>query len=241
MYLQWEYLNEYASKWTEEFRSAEPFQHICIDNAWKNDSLDQILSEHEAIDWKGQDVRHDSGVQVKGRTNWTDDEEVPPITRQCIGLLNSGNFLRWLTQITGVSGLICDPYLSGGGLNRIERDGLLAVHADGNWHDHMAVHRRINVIIFLNKDWDDDWGGHLEFWDRDRTKCVKKISPLFNRMVIFKTDDFSMHGHPHPLACPEDRSRRSLILYYYTSTRPAEELASSDKHRAIFYPEVTGK
>lgn len=213
-----------------------PFQHFIVDDflpEWKARGVVEEISENSK--W---DIREDSGVQVKWRSNWESDDDVPVVSMSVIQYLNSGDFLRWLSSVTGVDGLIPDPYLTGGGFNVIKRGGLLAVHADGNWHDLMQVHRRLNVILFLNDNWEEDWGGHLEFWDNVDGKpgsCVKSIAPIFNRLVVFKTDDFSFHGHPHPLDCPSYRDRKSLILYYYTSSRPEEELASNEHHRAQFH------
>lgn len=216
----------------------EPFEHVVIDNFLDVPIAENILFELENENYDDWDKRYDTGEQVKWRSNWQNDSDVPFHTLELIKYLNSGEFLRWLSKTTGVEGLIPDPYLTGGGFNIIKRNGVLAVHADGNWHDLMQVHRRLNVILYLNRDWKDEWGGHFELWSNDNGKpgeCVKKVRPDFNRLVVFKTDDFSFHGHPTPLECPDTRSRKSLILYYYTSTRPEEELASEEKHRALFH------
>lgn len=223
---------------SKSFKEAEPFNHIVLDNLFEDSLLEEVLSELEAE--KNWDIRNDEKIQVKWRSNWKSDSEVPPKTFSLISYLNSGDFLRKLSKVTGIDGIIPDPYLSGGGFNQINQGGTLAVHADGNWHDLMGVHRRLNLIIYLNKDWDESWGGHFEAWSKTEgnkpNQCEKKIAPNFNRTVIFKTDDFSFHGHPTPLKCPSDRSRRSLILYYYTNTRPKEEVQSLDnKHRALFH------
>lgn len=223
-----------------EFKNSVPFNHIVLDNFFNKELLDGVLAELQNENYETWDKRNHTGVQVKWRSNWKTDEDVPPLTYDFIQFLNSGNFLRFLSKLTGIDGIIPDPYLTGGGFNQTNRGGLLGVHADGNWHDLMGVHRRINVIIYLNKEWQDEWGGQLELWDRNSdnlpNKCIKKITPIFNRICIFRTDDFSFHGHSTPLECPEDRSRQSLILYYYTNTRPSEELVSlENKHRALFY------
>lgn len=216
----------------------KPFEHVVVDNFLDVPVAENILFELENENYENWDKRYDKGEQVKWRSNWQNDSDVPFHTLELIKYLNSGEFLRWLSKTTGVEGLIPDPYLTGGGFNIIKRNGVLAVHADGNWHDLMQVHRRLNVILYLNHDWEDEWGGHFELWSNNNGKpgvCVKKVRPDFNRLVVFKTDDFSFHGHPTPLQCPETRSRKSLILYYYTSTRPEEELASNEKHRALFH------
>jgi len=224
----------------KNFVTTQPFNHIEINNFFNPEILDEVLKEFDKENFSLWDKREHENTQVKWRTNWSDDEEVPSTTFSLISFLNSGNFLRFLSKLTGVEGIISDPYLTGGGFNQINSGGVLAVHADGNWHDLMSVHRRLNVIIYLNKEWQDDWNGHFEIWSRTEDnkpkECVKKIKPDFNKLVIFKTDDFSFHGHPTPLKCPKDKSRRSLILYYYTSNRPKEEVKSLEhKHRALFY------
>jgi len=225
---------------SEKFNNSSPFQHIVIDNFLNEEIADQVLHDLENDNFDKWDKRDQEKIQIKWRSDWKDDSDVPPETLSLIQFLNGGTFLRWLSKLTGIEGIIPDPYLSGGGFNQINPGGALAIHADGNWHDLMGVHRRLNIIIYLNKDWKDEWGGHFELWSKTSENtpdaCVKKISPDFNRLVIFRTDDFSFHGHPTPLTCPDDRSRRSLILYYYTNTRPEEEVQSLDyKHRALFH------
>ena len=224
----------------DQFANAYPFQHVVIDNFLTTEAADQTLHDLENDNFDKWDKRDHDQIQIKWRSDWKDDADVPAHTLSLIQFLNGGNFLRWLSEVTGINGIIPDPYLTGGGFNQINPGGTLAVHADGNWHDLMAVHRRLNVIIYLNKDWQDEWDGHFELWsktdDNQPKSCVKKIRPDYNRMIIFRTDDFSFHGHPTPLKCPPDRSRRSLILYYYTNTRPEEEVQDLDyKHRALFH------
>ncbi len=225
---------------SKSFQNSEPFQHIVIDNFLKEEIANKLLSDLENDNFDKWDKRDHDKIQIKWRSDWKDDSDVPEHTLSVINFLNGGTFLRWLSKVTGIDGIIPDPYLTGGGFNQINTGGTLAVHADGNWHDLMGVHRRLNVIIYLNKDWEEEWGGHFELWsktdDNKPKDCVKKVKPDFNRLVIFRTDDFSFHGHPTPLKCPEDRSRRSLILYYYTNTRPKEEVQSLDyHHRALFH------
>lgn len=233
------------SKWniveqSKEFQSATPFNFIAIDNFFQDDLIQKILDDFDNQDFNTWDKRDHDKIQIKWRSDWKDDTDVPTNTLKLIQYLNSGNFLRYLSQLTGIQGIIPDPYLTGGGFNQINRGGTLAVHADGNWHDLMGVHRRLNVILYLNKDWQDEWGGHLELWSKTKDnkpyKCEHRISPLLNRLVVFRTDDYSFHGHPTPLKCPENKNRRSLILYYYTNTRPLDEVVDINvKHRALFH------
>ena len=128
-----------------------------------------------------------------------------------------------------------DPYLMGGGLHEIKRGGVLKVHTDFNRHPIFNLDRRINVLIYLNKNWKKEYGGNLELWDKNMNKCIKKIQPLFNSMVIFSTTDFSNHGHPDPLTCPDNISRKSLALYYFSSGRPKTEINDMNiKNRTSF-------
>ena len=233
-------LHQFSSKeLSEEFINAKPFPHIVLDNFLTDDILQKVLKEFDSENFDDWDKRDHSKIQIKWRSNWQDDSDVPTHTLSLIQFLNSGQFLRWLSVLTNITGIIPDPYLTGGGFNQINPGGTLAIHVDGNWHDLMSIHRRLNVIIYLNDHWQDQWNGHFELWDHingNPNQCYKKVRPDLNRCVIFRTDDYSFHGHPTPLKCPPDRSRRSLILYYYTSTRPSTEISIPDyHHRAIFH------
>ena len=161
--------------------------------------------------------------------------ELSPAARAVINFLNSDVFLEYLQKLTGIKEiLISDPYLSGGGYHEIKSGGVLKVHADFNKHPRMNLDRRLNLLLYLNKDWDLSWGGNLELYNiNDLSKPAVSIEPLFNRCVIFTTTSFTYHGHPEPLACPEDQSRRSIALYYFSTGRPDGEV-STDKHSTLF-------
>ena len=145
---------------------------------------------------------------------------------------NSSAFTKFLENLTGIEGLIPDPHFRGGGLHQVERGGYLDIHCDFNVYEKLNLDRRLNVLIYLNKDWKKEYGGDLELWDKNMTKAVARISPIFNRFVVFATDDYSYHGHPDPLKCPEDKTRKSLALYYYTNGRPSDEV--SESHTTLF-------
>ena len=148
-------------------------------------------------------------------------------------------FLKYIQSLTNIEEtLISDPYLEGGGYHEIKKDGLLEVHVDFNKHFFIDIDRRVNLLLYLNKDWNPQWGGLLEFYDKKNLeKPVKKIIPTFNRCVIFNTTSESYHGHPTPLKCPGEISRKSIALYYYSSGRPSSEKTSS--HSTLFRPNLT--
>ena len=130
--------------------------------------------------------------------------------------------------------MIADPELFGGGLHQSIKGAFLNVHIDYNFHPKTKHHRRLNVLIYMNKNWGDEYEGHLELWDINETRqnLLEKISPKFNRCVIFETNDVSFHGHPKPLNIPDGMSRKSLATYYYTKTRPSSEISAD--HNTIF-------
>ncbi len=220
-----EHMSRIVKEKTQAYRTAEPFPHIVIDNFFDDTGiLDKVLEEFpgkDQINWTRFNDYHEIKLASKR------EDQLGPFTRHLIYHLNSSFFINFLEELTGIKGLIPDPHLEGGGLHQILRGGKLGIHADFNRHVKLNLDRRLNLIIYLNKDWQEEYGGHIELWDRAMKRWVKKILPIFNRAVIFNTTDFAFHGHPEPLTCPEDRSRKSLALYYYSNGRPEEELSGA--------------
>jgi Rps23 Pro-64 3,4-dihydroxylase Tpa1-like proline 4-hydroxylase len=201
----------------EAYQSAQPFPHVVLDNFVSAPLLEAVLDEFDALDRGGW---HHSEKPLERKWSTEDYEQLRPRTQLLIAQLNAGPFLTFLERLTGISGIIADTHLRGGGLHEIRRGGLLGVHADFNFNQRLGLYRRLNLLIYLNRDWREEWGGHLELWDRQRSACVQRIAPVFNRAVIFDTSNYSYHGHPEPLECPPDRSRKSVALYYYTIDYP---------------------
>ena len=146
-------------------------------------------------------------------------ELFPNTIGKVVDELNSPPFVAWLSELTGIPNLIADPALDGGGLHQVPRGGFLNVHTDFSVHHYRPDwQRRVNLIVYLTPNWRDDWGGALELWDAEMKQQTAHYYPYFNHAVIFNTDGASLHGFPDPIRCPEHLSRRSLALYYYTST-----------------------
>jgi Rps23 Pro-64 3,4-dihydroxylase Tpa1-like proline 4-hydroxylase len=154
------------------------------------------------------------------------------VTRNLFAELNGEALLGFLEAMTGIDGLISDPYFVGGGLHETRRGGHLGVHADFNIHEHLKVERRLNLLLYLNRDWKPEYGGQLELWDRQMKACVVRVEPIFGRAVVFNTSLDSFHGHPDPLNCPPERSRRSIATYYYSA--PEKGLASLPQRTTNF-------
>ncbi|MCZ8173460.1 MAG: 2OG-Fe(II) oxygenase, partial [Brevundimonas sp.] len=148
---------------------------------------------------------------------------------------NSAMFLQAMGERLGIDKLVPDPYFTGGGLNVTTKSGLLDVHVDGNYHDATGLNRRVNALLYLNHDWKPEWGGEFGIYDNAGENCVKKVAPLFNRLVIFDSHDRSYHGLPDPLNFPDGEYRRSVILYYYTKEpRPASQITTEAPHSALW-------
>jgi Rps23 Pro-64 3,4-dihydroxylase Tpa1-like proline 4-hydroxylase len=224
------YLKDLSETHAPAYATAAPFPHIVIDNFLPEAILDEILTEFpdpKQIAWKS------FANQAEKKLASRDEKQMGDATRFLLYQFNSSTFISFLEKLTGIPGVIPDPHFEGGGLHQIERGGYLKMHVDFNRHERLQLDRRLNVLIYLNRDWQEEYGGHLELWDKDMTACAKKILPVFNRCVVFSTTDFSYHGHPEPLTCPEDRTRRSLALYYYSNGRPASETLGT-AHSTIF-------
>jgi Rps23 Pro-64 3,4-dihydroxylase Tpa1-like proline 4-hydroxylase len=222
-------LNQLATKYGETYRNAEPFPHIVIDNFLPETILERTLEEFPkpgASDWQKFDNVSEKKLASAAET------QMGETTRLLLYQLNSSIFINFLEQLTGIEGIIADPHFVGGGLHQIERGGYLKIHADFNSHCHLKLDRRLNLLLYLNKNWQEDYGGHLEFWDTQMSQCQKKVLPIFNRCVIFNTTDFSYHGHPEPLTCPEGLTRKSFAMYYYSNGRPDYEV--SNNHSTLF-------
>ena len=216
----------------ETFRRAEPFPHVVIDGLFEDSVLDDILRRFPAESSSAWE-RFDNPRERK-LGNLTGLREFDATVEAFLCAMSAPGVLGFLERLTGIEGLIPDPYFAGGGLHQIERGGFLDVHADFNWHPALKLDRRLNLLVYLNRDWREEYGGHLELWDGRLSGPVRRILPEFNRTVIFATTDRSFHGHPRPLACPEGRARRSLSFYYYTNGRPESE--RSDPHDTLFPP-----
>lgn len=216
-----------------EYQTAHPFPNIYFRDFFNPEILENVLAEFPDLSNKDA-IKFDNPNEKKlgGKGEQPFGEE----TKRFMHFLNSQPFLEFLQQLTGIEELLIgDPYFVGGGLHEIKKGGLLKIHADFNKHPVLKLDRRINALVYLNKDWKEEYGGHFELWDKNMSKCEKKILPEFNTLAIFSTTSYSYHGHPNPLNCPDDRSRKSLALYYYSNGRPKDEIDENLKqHSTIF-------
>lgn len=204
----------------DRYQQADPFPHIVLDGLLPNDVAQQLAERFPARDFPGFQRRDNPHQQLKqGRLQENYFAGVDPLCQHILRLFNDQLFIDFLEQLTGIQGLIPDPHFFGGAFHQILPGGKLDIHADFNRDERRKLDRRLNVLLYLNPEWQEDWGGHLQLWDRQMQRCVHRIAPVLNRCVVFSTTDTSFHGHPEPLACPEHRTRNSLALYYYSNGR----------------------
>ena len=195
----------------------DPFSHVYIDNFFDQELAKNCLKHFPDIDNKCWEHNNDKDIEIKSRTTWKSEFDIPDGIVDVVKVLNSSFVLMALSSLLGIPKLIPDPYFTGGGLNSSQKGGVLDVHVDGNYHDKTGLFRRVNVILFLNENWKKEWGGDLGMYGNNGETLITNIAPIFNRLVIFSTHDKSFHGMPKPLACPVNEARKSLILYYYTT------------------------
>ena len=209
----------------EKYQNSKPYPHIIIKNFFDKDFLNLVLEEFPDLSKKQSSINYENKNEIKFANN--DRKHFKKNTKKLFEYLNSTQFLNFLQKISSIKERILpDRSLSGGGLHEIKRGGVLKVHTDFNKHPTKNLDRRINVLIYLNKRWKKNYGGELELWNKDMKKCVKKILPTFNTMVIFSTNDFTNHGHPRYLNCPKNISRKSVATYYFSKGRPNNEIAT---------------
>lgn len=196
------------------YHSNVPYPHIMLDDFMETAAAKKVYSVFPSVKDQGW-IHYVHFNEKKHGLNKAD--LLPEYTRDVIKVFNSDRFLKWLEELTGIKGLMRDDMLEGGGLHQSMRDGFLNIHADFTSHPHKRTwRRRVNLLIYLNPDWKEEYGGFLELWTRDMKTRVHNIMPSFNRAVIFNTDKDSYHGLPDPIKCPEDDSRKSIALYYFT-------------------------
>lgn len=220
------------------FFQAEPFHHLILDNFIEDeDFINDVCKEVRSIPNDQYDFNEHHQVQIKKR-GLSQIDGLPENTKKLVEFFQSPTMIEYLEKITGITGLLPDPELLGGGVHKMDSGGHLAVHADFNIHMNTGYHRRVNALLYLNPDWQQEWGGELQLWDGAMTKCYEKVLPILNRLVVFRITDDALHGHPDPLNSPEDVSRYSLAFYYYTQDRPEKE--KSPFHWAIWHQRPGG-
>ncbi len=201
------------------FAQATPFPHLVIDDFLLPDAADAIHDEARAT---AANVDASNAITQKMKVACTDWDAFGPETARLIAYFNSSKFIEPLEAISGIDGLFGDPWLDGGGIHQTSRGGFLKMHTDFNWNAKLRADRRINILYYLNRNWRPGYGGELVL-GRLGEQATTRIAPIFNRLVIFNTNDTTLHGHPEPLTFPQDYPRASIAMYYYSAGLEVKE------------------
>lgn len=217
-----------AAPYAEAYQSARPYNHVCLDNFLPEEVVERVRADLTKLPEAEASFNR---AQERLKTSYN-PERLPFYTKNLFHAFNARPFVLFLEELTGIKGLIPDPYYIGAGIHRVANGGHLDIHADFNLHGQMQLERRLNVLIYLNKDWREEYGGSFEIWDKEMIHKEASFIPLYNRMVCFSTGSDTFHGNPAPVNHPDDEHRFSIALYYYTATWGPERKA----HTTLFKP-----
>lgn len=216
------------------FRKAEPFSHVVIDDFWQQDIAEKLVSEFPAYDSPVWHSHYLNAIEDKKACNHWD--KFPATTYQAFSYLNSPKFLDIVEDIAGAHKVYPDVGLHGGGWHCHHKGGKLNVHLDYSIHPKLQLERHYNLIVYMTPNWQSEWGGGLELWSHNADGSAKErvltVENKFNRAVLFDTTQYSWHGLPDNLTCPEGINRQSMAVYYLTE--PSEQ--ADPRGKALFIP-----
>lgn len=209
----------------QQYRAAHPFPHLQMRN-FLTLSPGEVLPWFPAESWSGWS-RFQNEYQ-RHKMFCADIDQIPDPMAGFIRELCAPGFLGFLESVTGIPALIPDPYLEGGGLHCSGPGGVLAPHSDFHFYRRLGLFRRVNLLVYLNPEWRQEYGGCLELYEKGKEAPAVTVVPEWGSCVIFTTDDKSVHGFSKPVV--GDRWRRSIALYYYTSQEATEFSGDADTH-----------
>jgi hypothetical protein len=211
--------------------SASPLQWLAVDDFHDKSFADALAASYPSFDEAVTSGHAFNAVNENLKVQVSSYAVFPDAAKRLADALSSDEFLGDLAYVTGIEKLQWDPTLAGGGLHETARSGWLDVHVDFNFHEELQMHRRLNILVYLNPLWEEPWGGVLELWDKDVQRRHHAFVPVHNRCVLFETNDISFHGVT-AVTCPPGTARKSFAAYYYTREAPAGWDGS--KHSTIF-------
>jgi len=212
-----------------QFANGKPFPIVNIDNFLPQTTAVNLYKETQSIDnslWKNF-TRKGSHMLEFNKI------EMAPEAFNFVNYMHSANILMWLESLTGIEGLIPDPYLTGAGYSKSFAGDTLKIHTDFNWNDKLKLHRALSLIIYLTPDWRPEWKGGLEFYDKERQNISFKATCLFNQCLIWKYNKYGYHGFEEPLSCPNNINRTTFRLFYYTSN--STYIKDDEPHRSLYW------
>jgi len=216
-------------KLNDRFVGTPPYPMITLDNFLPDNTALALEQEADTIPEKYWSEFTRKGGYMQECADMTE----APLAQELVNQIHSQQGMKWLSNITGIKDLIPDPYLIGAGYSKSCRGDKLGIHTDFNWNDQIKVHRMLSMIVYLNSDWKEEYGGHLEFRDFDNKQTIQSVAPLFNRAVIWRYHKRGFHGYPEPLNCPTGMSRKTFRLFFYVSDAVYKE--DDRPHRSLYW------
>ena len=217
-----------------DYVKTPPYPNVAIDNFLPSETISAMKQECDQLVWTREFTRNGSHMMEK------QDIEDCPVALEVKNALSSSKFLSWLGEVTGHHDLIPDPYMVGAGYMRCTRGDSLKLHSDFNFNNTLKLYRMLSINIYLNKDWDPDWNGDLQFWDFERRKCMTRYYPEAGRAVLFRHHKFGFHGHPEPMKCPQGVYRDGFRMFYYVSQLSNYKL-DKHPHRSLYWYDEKNK
>lgn len=203
-----------------EYAGATPFPFFKIDNFLDEDFAQSVVAAYPTYDNARKLGLEFDKVNERLKIQITDSTKFPAPVAQLAQALSSEEWLGELEHITDIPKLLADAEFNGGGMHMTGPGGRLDVHVDFNYVPQHSLHRRLNILLYLNPVWEDTWGGNIELWDKSVRQCCQSFKPAFNRCVVFETSELSYHGVT-PVKAPAHYVRQSFAAYYYTKEAPA--------------------
>ncbi len=211
------------------FRNQQPIPMVLIEDFLPIELAINLHKESLTIDNSFWTKFNRNGSHMKECKNLS----VAPIAFDLVSKLHSSVFLTWLEKITGIAGIIPDPYLTGAGYCKSYRGDVLKKHTDFNWNEQLKLHRVLSLIIYLTPEWDPSWGGSLDFYDKTGDNIIKSNPCLFNNCLIWEYDKYGYHGYETPLNCPNTIQRTAFRLFFYKSNSSHNE--TDPPHRSLYW------
>ncbi len=223
-----DHIRHILSQTRDTFNAQRPFRYVVLQNFLHVDALRRIQAEFPNVDTKNWVDA--SGLHTKKK--WTQPAVKGSVAEAFYNEVQSSEFLQLIEEITKIKDVLPDPELFGAGYHQTLDGGFLDVHIDFNYHEQTGLDRRLNLIVYINPQWEPIWGGALELWDMEKKQMLAAVPPQENIAVLFETNDISYHGHPQPWNSGGKMSRQSLSTYYYTHGR--DDGVSIDKHTTLY-------
>jgi hypothetical protein len=203
------------------YNNAKPFEHVIIKNFFQNPDTINIPDPDSS--W------HVYDNPFEGKYLKSTFEDTPELNT-----LNSDEIIHYVSEITGIKNLECDPYLNAGGFHAYPRNGRSGIHLDYTMHPITGKERRVSLLVYMSKDWKEEWGGNLKIWDSNLENETTLNHDLWNTAILFKTNGLCYHGFPEPIKCPEGIYRKAIGVFYLTD--PTEEALKYPRNRANYFP-----